>query len=124
MSLYQDWIDAKYIEKLAQEKRRAIEDELVLALALPENFEGSKTIKNEYVTKVTGRMNRKVDTEKLQDIARENGTSEHLSSLFRWKAEISAAVWKNTDKAITGPLLGAITTTPGRISFNITKKEN
>jgi hypothetical protein len=67
-------------------------------------------------------MNRKVDTEQLQDIAATYGLTEHLWSLMRWKAEINSAVWKATSENITKPLLAAITTTPGRPSFSITKK--
>ena len=123
MNLYQDWIKAKAMEKAATEKRRGIEDKLVEQLAIPENFEGSKTIKTDYVVKITGRMNRKVDVDKLQDIAIEQGTSDMLGKLFRWKADINTAIWRSTDKEITDPLLGAITTKPGQISFTITENE-
>jgi hypothetical protein len=65
-------------------------------------------------------MNRKVDADKLQELAAEHGLSEHLGSLFRWSADINAAAWKAAAPTITAPLLGAITTTPGRPSFSIT----
>jgi len=58
----------------------------------------------------------------VQEIAAEAGLTEHLSSLFRWKPEINMSAWKNADEKITTPLLGGITTTPGRASFTITKE--
>ncbi|PID39680.1 MAG: dihydropyrimidinase [Proteobacteria bacterium] len=33
-----------------------------------------------------------------------------MQSLFRWKPEVNISAWKSADKAITGPLLGGITT--------------
>ena len=67
-------------------------------------------------------MNRKVDSDKLQELAAENGLTEHLSTLFRWKPDIDAKAWKAADESITRPLMGAITTTPSRASFVIIKE--
>ena len=66
-------------------------------------------------------LSRKINGERIQEIAAEEGLTEHLSSLFRWKPEINMTAWKSADKSITGPLLGGITTQPGRASFTITK---
>ena len=68
-------------------------------------------------------MNKKVDTESLQEIAAEEWLSDYLPSLFRWSADINSAVWKSTDSSITDKLLGAITIKPGRPSFAITQQE-
>ena len=117
------WVQAKETEKAAVENRRVYEDQLLLMLSIPESFEG--TSNNEfdgYKIKVVGRMSRKVDSDKLQELAAENGLTEHLSSLFRWKAEIAPKAWESADESITAPLMGAITTTPGRASFTITKE--
>ena len=123
-TLCQMWIEAKAMEKRAVDERRRIEDKLLSLVGVPETFEGTENAEaGEYRIKITGRMNRKVDTEKLQEVARENGVFEHLQSLFRWKAEVNAAQWKLTDSAITEPLLEAITTTPGRPSFSISRGE-
>lgn len=122
MSLFQDWIDAKAAEAKAIKERRGIEDLLVKSFEVPEDFEGTKNIETEsFKVKIEGRINRKVNADKLQELAAEHGLSDHLSSLFRWKPEINAAVWKAADKAITTPLLDAITATPGRPSFTIIK---
>jgi len=124
-TLAAQWADAKQDEAIAVARRRTIEDRLVELLEIPETKEGttSSTTEQGYTIKVVGRMNRKVDTERLQELAAEHGLSEHLSSLFRWSADINAAAWKAAAPNITAPLLGAITTTPGRPSFTITKKD-
>ena len=124
MSLYQQWLQAKETERQAVNARREVEDKLLADLALPTTFEGSKTIKDEgYAVKVTARMSRKIDGDALQEIAAEHGISEHLGSLFRWKPDINARQWKAADESITRPLMDAITTTPGRPSFSITKED-
>lgn len=123
MSLYQDWLDAKAIEKAAIETRREIEDQLIQQFRVPEAFEGTANHEAEgFKIKIVGRMNRKVDSDKVQEIAAEHGTSEHLASLFRWKPEINVSAWKNTAESITAPLLAGITTTPGRPTITITKE--
>lgn len=124
MSVYQQWIDAKEMERLAIETRRKIEDQLIEELRIVEDLDGTANFeRDDFKIKVTGRMNRKVDGDKAQEIATELGLSDHLASLFRWKPEINLSVWKATDKSITDPLLEAVTTTPGRPSFSITKGE-
>jgi len=124
MSLYEDWIKAKADEAEATKRRRGIEDLLVKAFEIPENLEGTKNLEAEsFKIKIEGRINRKVNADKLQELAAEHGLTEHLSSLFRWKPELNMAVWKAADAAITTPLLDAITATAGRPSFTITIKE-
>lgn len=124
--LARQWSDAKQDEAIAVARRRTIEDRLVELLAIPEGKEGTTNAATEqgWQLKIVGRLNRKIDTDKLQELAAEHGLSEHLSSLFRWSADINAAAWKAAASTITAPLLGAITTTPGRPSFTITRKES
>jgi hypothetical protein len=120
----QDWINAKADEAAATKRRRDIEDQMVKQFQIPENLDGTKTIEAEqYKIKIEGRINRKVNGDKLQELAAENGLTEHLSSLFRWKPEISMTAWTAADVSITAPLLDAITATPGRPSFTITNKD-
>ena len=124
VSLYQQWLNAKQIEAAAIKTRRDIEDQLVKQFDIPENLEGTKNLEaDSFKIKIEGRINRKVNADKLQELAAEHGLTEHLSSLFRWKPEIAMTAWKAADKAITTPLLDAITATPGRPSFTITKGE-
>jgi hypothetical protein len=115
------WMNAKYEEKKAQDDRRIIEDRMLSLIGLPEAFDGTENAAAPgFKIKLVGRLNHKIDGDRLQEIAAENGLSDHLSSLFRWKPEINARSWKAADESITRPLLNAITTTPGRPSFAIT----
>jgi len=123
MSLYQRWIDAKKVETKAVADRRDLEDQMALQFALPKNLDG--TVKKElegFTVKIEGRINQKIDAEKLQLLAAESGLSEHLASLFRWKPEINTKAWNAANEAVTKPLLDAITSTPGRPTFTITKE--
>ncbi len=123
-NFYQAWLAAKQVEREAIERRRAIEDELLDQLDLPME-EGTHTFDaGAYKVKISRRFNRKVDAEKLRDLAQENGLEEHIGGLFRWKPELSLPAWKAAGEEITGPLSGAITTTPVRASFSITVETN
>ncbi len=120
MNLYQQWLEAKEHERLAVERRREIEDQLTINLKIDETQDKSQTFDADgYRVKITTRLTRKIDADRLQEIAAENGLTAHLSTLFRWKPEINAAAWKAAADNITRPLLDAIETKPGRPSFNI-----
>ena len=119
--LISQWRDAKEAERTAQEKRRVVEDTIAVILGIPEDLDGTLTISG--VLKITGRIDRKVDADKLQELAREAGLTDHLSGLFRWKPEINRKAWDAASESITRPLLGAITSKPGRPSFAITDKK-
>ena len=119
-----DWLRWKAQEEEAVIERRKIEDQIVKILKLPEAFESTETVEPlGLVLKIAGRIDRKVDSVKLQELALEAGLSDHLPNLFRWKPEINMSVWKAADESITRPLAGAITVKPGRPSFKITFKE-
>ena len=120
-----EWSEAKEAERKAQEKRREIEDAIGRLAKLPADLDGTERLEADgWEIKVVGRIDRKVDTDALQDLAREAGLTDHLPALFRWKAEINAKAWERAADNITRPLTGAITTKPGRPSFTITKKES
>lgn len=122
--LASDWEEAKAFEAQAIARRREIEDQLTHALAIPKDLEGTKNEDaGQYKIKIVGRLDRKVNADKLQELAQESGLSEHLSSLFRWKPEINMTAWKAAHESITAPLLDAITTTAGRPSYAITRKD-
>ena len=124
MNIYQDWLAAKAEEAEATSKRRMLEDQIVAQFNVPSTLDKTANFEADgYKVKIEGRINRKINSEKLQEIAVEHGLMAHLECLFRWKPEINAAVWKSTDPAITTPLLDAITSTPGRPSFTIVKKD-
>ena len=118
------WMDAKEAERSAQERRRDLEDKIADAMRVPADLDGTmRRVFDDVEVKIVGRIDRKVDTDALQDLAREAGLTDHLSALFRWKAEINAKAWERADESITKPLIGAITAKPGRPSFSIEKKE-
>jgi hypothetical protein len=122
--IYQQWLNAKAIETSAIKTRRDLEDAMVKSLGIAENLDGTVNVDADtYKVKIEGRINRKINADKLQELAAENGLTEHLASLFRWKPEINAAAWKAAKPEITSPLLDAITATPGRPSFTITNKD-
>ena len=123
-TLSEMWLAAKEAELEAVEDRRRIEDRIKSLVGVAETLDGTETVDpDRYTIKIVGRIDRKVDSDKLQELAAEHGLTEHLSSLFRWKPEINMAVWKATDEAITKPLAAAITAKPGRPSFTIISKE-
>jgi len=126
IGLYQRWLDAKEVERVAVEERRLIEDKLVSVYGIAQDAEGSSTfLEDGYKVVVTNRITRKVDSDKVQQIAQEFGLADHVYSLFRWKAEINAKMWQSTDSSITTPFIDAITAKPGRPSFSIQiQKEN
>ena len=78
MTLYQEWLDAKARETAAVVDRRNLEDQMVVAFHVPKNLD--TTISHEidgYKIKLEGRINKKIDAEKLQVIAAEAGLSGH-----------------------------------------------
>lgn len=123
-SRIQEWLELKEAEKVAVDARRKLEDELCILLEFSENYEGTQTYdKDGYKIKIVGRMNRKVDSDTLQDLALEHGLETFLKTLFKWEADLKLTAWKATDKSITDLLAPAITTKPGRPSFSIEEKE-
>lgn len=118
------WIVAKQAEDEATDHRRHLEDMMISALNLAEDFTGTQThTTGSVVVRVSGRINQTVDGDKLQEIAMEHGVSDHLATLFRWKPEVNAKAWKACDDSITRPLLLAVTSKPGRPTFSIQLKE-
>ncbi len=120
-NLIEQWRKAKETEAAAVEERRQIEDTIAVILGIPEDLDG--VVKVSGVLKITGRIDRKVDGDKLQQLALDAGLTDHLSGLFRWKPEINRKAWDAASESITRPLLGAITSKPGRPSFAITDKK-
>lgn len=120
-ALAKDWLAYKKIEQEAVENRRKAEDQMLSLIGIAENLDGTEIARPDgYVIKVTGRIDRKVDADKLQALATDAGLFDQLQTLFRWRPEINLAIWKATDKSITAPLAAAITAKPGRPSFSIT----
>ena len=118
--IYQEWLALKRIETETASERRKLEDKMAEAYGLNPTNEGTSSFELEgYKVKITQRLTRTVDADSLQEIAAEEGLSEHLSSLFRWKPSIDMNRWKAAAPEITGPLEAAITMKAGRPSFSI-----
>ena len=117
------WLIAKQQETDATARRRDIEDHMA-KLAVPADLDGTASLEaGQYAIKVVGRIDRKIDADRLQELAVEHGLTDQLSSLFRWKPELNLTAWKAADPAIVRPLADAITAKPGRLSFKVTIKE-
>lgn len=122
--LYEEWLHAKKTEADAVNARREIEDKIINMINIPQDKEGTTSfLDSGYKVKAVSRISRRVDADLVQEIAAENGLTEHLSSLFRWKPEINMKAWQSASPEITGPLAAAITAKPGRPSFTITREE-
>ena len=123
MTLYQQWLDAKAEEKKIVADRRAIEDQIIKAFNIPKTLSNTQNFEADgYKIKIAGRLDRKVNSAKLQDLAAEYGLTDHLSSLFRWTPEVNVIAFESADPRITAPLLEAITTSNSRPSFTIVKE--
>jgi len=117
------WIAAKEAELQAKDTRREIEERLAPLVGV-ENLEGEKSFQRfDFNFKVVTRPIEKIDIVALKKIALRNGTTEHLTKLFRWKAEVNRAAWNATEARITEPFKDAIIKTLGRPSFTIKHKE-
>lgn len=118
------WAIYKEEEVKAIKNRREIEDELSKILEINHAQEGMVVLDTDkFEIKVQTRMTRKVDADKLQEIAAEHDLSKHLSTLFRWKADIDMKSWKASEPEVTTLFSQAVTTTAGRPSYTITKEE-
>ena len=124
MNKYELWMFFKNLEKEVTERRREIEDELVKGFGVSKDLDGTVNFfDDDYQVKVVGRLSFKVDAESMQELARAQGLENHLDALLRWKPDLNLTEWKRTNQEITSKLQGAITVTPGRPSFTVTKKE-
>jgi hypothetical protein len=83
--LAQMWLAAKQKEKDATEDRRDIEDHIKKLARISDQLDSTETVGAAgFEIKIEGRIDRKVDSEKLQMLATEAGLSDHLSTLFHW----------------------------------------
>ena len=124
LALCQEWRVNKDVEEVAKAERRRIEDDIRKLAEIPENLDGTESLEADaFVMKIVGRIDRKVDSDKVQELAAEHGLNEHLSTLFRWTPEINMSAWNKADESITRPLAGAITAKAGRPSFKLIDKE-
>jgi hypothetical protein len=121
--LAEEWLEAKNAESEATEKRRLIEDEVVRLLEIKDTDDHAREFEADPFTfKITCRINRKVNGDLAQEIAAEHDMQDFLGMLFRWKPELSMAAWKGVGDNVKSVFAPAITSTPGRPSFAITRE--
>ena len=119
-----EWVEAKEAERDAVEKRRLIEDEMCRLIDVQQTDEHTRKVEAEpFTIKIACRINRKVDGDLAQEIAAENDMQDHLGLLFRWKPELSMTAWNGVGDNVKQVFARAITATPGRPSFTITKEK-
>lgn len=119
------WQHHKQEEIRHQALRRELEDLLVAIYAVPETLDETVTKETAHLQiKMVGRIDRKVDADKVQELAAEHGVEDHLSTLFRWKPELNMRQWNHADEKIRKALEGAITSKPGRPSFQVIPKND
>lgn len=117
------WSKYKQDEIQATQSRRDVEDQISKILEINSANEGTVTLDvDNFTVKIVSRLTRKVDSDALQEIAAEHGLSDHLTGLFRWKADLDMKSWKAASPEITNVLSAAITTTAGRPSYSISKE--
>lgn len=117
------WQYHKELERLHQEKRRMLEDWMLEIFAISPDLDGTENRETDLLTiKMVGRIDRKVDADKVQELAAEHGIEDQLPSLFRWKPELNMKAWSNTSESVRAALAGAITAKPGRPSFQVIPK--
>jgi hypothetical protein len=121
--LAEEWLEVKNAESEATEKRRLIEDEVVRLLEISSMDDHAREFEADPFTfKITCRINRKVNGDLAQEIAAEHDMQDFLGMLFRWKPELSMAAWKGVGDNVKSVFAPAITSTPGRPSFAITRE--
>lgn len=126
--LAREWTLAKEAERQAIDARREIEDKISATMHLKADQDGTvKLVTPGGITiKTVGRLNRKINMERLFAIAHANNRGDLLETLFRWKPEINTKAWESAPQSDTSLFNDAITTTPGRPSYyiNIGGNEN
>lgn len=123
MNLAELWIQAKEAERIAIETRRDLEDKMSALFGIAETDEGTQNYERDgYKIKIVSRLNRKVDSDMVQEIAAEIGVTDKLGDLYRWKAEVNANEMKKMPDEIRVALAKAVTVTPGRPSYSIEPK--
>ena len=117
--LYDQWIEAKMLERAALERRRDIEDEIVAALDEDVTRPGSRGYDvGQYRTRIIFGVRRIVDQDAIKELAAR--VPQHdLDAAIRIKAEIDAEGWKIIPESSRRILSAAVTERPARPSFSI-----
>lgn len=116
-----DWMDAKNEETAANKRRLALEEELLSFLTT--KTEGSESHQiGPYKVTLTGRLNRKVDWELVEEL----GVSDALSPV-KWKPELDlkGLRYLESNEPETYKLFcKALTVEPAKTSVTVIRNEN
>lgn len=127
LELTQRLYEVKEEETAVKNKRLQIEEQLTEALNIPDQWEGSKTMKvDRFKVNVSRKMNTRID-KSLILFAGEKGLTEYLGKIFRWKPELDKKQWDSSDENIRAAFSEVVVQTPGKPSFTVTvndKEEN
>jgi predicted NUDIX family NTP pyrophosphohydrolase len=111
-------IAAKRAEDAAVAARREVDAELAILLKERDMLEGTVSAKeNGFKISVTYKLDRKVDTDKLQ--ADWSKLSAAASAAFKWKADVSVSALRKLEGADAQAAAAYITTKPATPSITI-----
>lgn len=114
------WMQAKEDERKAIEHRRSL-DKMIQDM-LPKKDEGSVNANDgDYKATVTYKIDRKVDTESLQQGW--GSLSASAQSAFKWKAEVSTTAFRTLSAHDLAQIARFITAKPGSASVSVSIKE-
>lgn len=120
-----EWRRLKNKEDDARRQRRECEDQIAMLAGAQEGQTGTKNADTGiYKVRISGKVSTTVDGDKLQQVAADNGLTDSLRHLFRWKPSIDKTEWDKAPESVKRPLLQAMTTKAGRSSFTIEPKES
>ena len=111
---------AQAAEKVAKDRRIAIEKELEEAIGVPEGWEGAKTTDIGEFKVIAKRANyTKVDAALLEQITAANKLDKVTKETFRFKPEINKKAFAGLPPYTQNLYAPAITTTAGKMSFTV-----
>lgn len=118
------WVKAKELEEEFRNTRYALEKVLIKLLDIDTNKEGRlSAMHGKYRVTHSTKLGYKVDAEKAKEIAAAHHKSKLLNDMFTWKAEYKKSFWNEADESLKQMFAEAITITPQKTSFMITKIE-
>ncbi len=112
---------AKIAESAAKEERISLEAQILSMVPFNENKKTQYF--NDNKLKIVGRVTKKIDPEKLQEIVNEHDVRQYLRILFKWTPTIIESEWDLTPDNIKSIISKAITTKPGKPTITIIEEK-
>jgi hypothetical protein len=114
------WLEAKDFELQAKNRRLDMESRLLKILEIKED-ETYRTDHGDYRLEIVAKKTRKINTERAERLAAENGLQDQLFRLFRWKAELNSVNWKSASDEVREIFRDAVIEENAKHSFIIKK---